>query len=86
VKVLFWYNHWMIDSIQAPPKDKWSLHVAEKHNVSDGLCNGTRFTLIDIDGHILTCRIIHDDKSKKDKTCLLSRITTKPTPISISFQ
>jgi hypothetical protein len=49
-------------------------------NVSDGLCNGNRFTLIDIDGHILTCRIIHDDKSKKDKTFLLSRITTKPPP------
>ncbi len=37
-------------------------------NVSDGFCNDTRFTLIDIDGHILTCRMIHDDKSKKDKT------------------
>jgi ATP-dependent DNA helicase PIF1 len=49
-------------------------------NVSDGLCNGTGFTLTKIDGYILTCRILHDDKFKKEKTFLLSRITTKPPP------
>jgi hypothetical protein len=77
-----------LHTLQPPGMPPYRLHLKingvymllRNMNVSDGLCNGTRFTLIDIDGHILTCRIIHDDKSKKDKTFLLSRITTKPPP------
>ncbi len=75
-----------LQTLHTPGMPSYRLHLKingvymllRNMNVSDGLCNGTRFTLIDIDGHIF--RIIHDDKSKKDKTFLLSRITTKPPP------
>ena len=46
--------------------------------VKEGLCNGTRFTLIEIDGHVLQCKIIQDDKTKPEKIFRLPRITTTP--------
>ncbi len=46
--------------------------------VKEGLCNGTRFTLIDIDGHILQCKMIQDDRTKPEKIFRLPRITTTP--------
>ena len=47
-------------------------------SVADGLCNGTRFTLIGIARHLLECKIIHDDRNKPEKIFLLPRITTTP--------
>jgi hypothetical protein len=77
-----------LHTLQPPGRPPYRLHLKingvcmllRNMNVSDGLCNGTRFTLIDIDGHILTCRIIHDDKSKKDKPfcCLASPPSPHP--------
>ena len=47
-------------------------------SVAEGLCNGTRFTLIEIQNHLLECKIIHDDRNKPEKIFLLPRITTTP--------
>ena len=46
--------------------------------VKMGLCNGTRFILRRIDGHVLFCETIHDDPNKVPFTFHLPRITTSP--------
>ena len=46
--------------------------------VKEGLCNGTRFTLMDIDHHVLDCKMIQDDRTRPEKKFRLPRITTTP--------
>ena len=36
-------------------------------SVAEGLCNGTRFTLVEIQNHLLECKIIHYDRNKPEK-------------------
>ena len=46
--------------------------------VKMGMCNGTRFILREIHGHVLLCETIHNDPAKAPFTFYLPRITTTP--------
>jgi hypothetical protein len=47
-------------------------------NVTDGLCNGTRFFLDAFDTNVLFCIMIQDDPNKPEKKFTLPRITLSP--------
>jgi len=52
-------------------------------NVADGLCNGTRLTLLEATPRILTCKIINGPKA--NKTVLIPRISLDTTDNAYPF-